>query len=61
MTIPGLSDLVAAAISVAIVCYCYAAPLLFWLFGPLLLALSTCALVGPSTTSTNRRSSADIV
>jgi uncharacterized membrane protein len=27
-------------------CYYFAAPLLFWLFGPLLLVLSTCALVG---------------
>jgi len=27
-------------------CYYFAAPLLFWLFGPLLLLLSTCALVG---------------
>ena len=27
-------------------CYYYAAPLLFWLFGPLLLLVSTCALVG---------------
>ena len=27
-------------------CYYFAAPLLFWLFGPLLLVLSTCGLVG---------------
>ena len=27
-------------------CYYFAAPLLFWLFGPLLLVLATCALVG---------------
>ena len=27
-------------------CYYYAAPLLFWLFGPLLLLLASCGLVG---------------
>jgi len=33
MTLPSLSDLLAAE------------PLLFWLFGPVLLVVSTCALV----------------